>query len=320
MDTDIGPRIDFRIVSDWGNANFHTIAGWLLANLRWQSAPRSQFWVKTGTGYADNIAALVSGEVDLAITTPYDLTPGWAREGIHFFEGQRPAPFLRTLGWLPQFDKLLFAIRADTGITSFADLRERRLPLKLATSTRTPENLMTWVVERVLALHGVEIEPWGGSWLEHDHPRFCIPNVINGDANAVMFEAIMVPQWRELVETIPMNFLSYEEGVLQTLKAEYGIQPSFLPKGYLSVPEDVPCIDFSNWAILVRDDLDEDLAYRITRIMVERRAELEGRFKHLPPEKSPLTYPIDPYKMWKGVSAPLHPGAERYYREQGYMD
>jgi TRAP-type uncharacterized transport system substrate-binding protein len=23
--------------------------------------------------------------------------------------------------------------------------------------------------------------------------------------------------------------------------------------------------------------------------------------------------------MWKGLGAPLHPGAERYYREHGYM-
>jgi uncharacterized protein len=318
MEPEIGPRIDFRVIADWGNANFHTIAGWILANLRWQSAPRSQFWIKTGTGYADNIAALVSGEVDLAITTPYDIAPRWALEGRHFFEGP-PAPFIRTLGCLPQFDKLLFAIRADTGITSFADLRDRKFPLKLATSTRTPENLMTWVAELVLKLHGIEIEPWGGEWLGHDHPRFSIPQAIEGKANAVMYEAIMVPQWRELIAKIPMNFLPFEQAVLETLRDDYGIQPSFLPKGYLSVPEDVPCVDFSNWAILVRDDLDETLAYRITRIMVEKRDELEGRFRHLPPEKSPLTYPIDPFTMWKGIGAPLHPGAERYYRENGYM-
>jgi TRAP-type uncharacterized transport system substrate-binding protein len=32
-----------------------------------------------------------------------------------------------------------------------------------------------------------------------------------------------------------------------------------------------------------------------------------------------MTYPVDPYAMWKGLGAPLHPGAERYYREHGYM-
>jgi TRAP-type uncharacterized transport system substrate-binding protein len=313
-----GPGVDFKIVADWGNANFHTIAGWILAHLRWQSAPQSEFWIKTGTGYGDNIAALAAGEVDLAITTPYDVTPEWAVAGRHFFEG-RPAPFLRSLGFLPQNDRLVFAIRADTGIMSFKHLRERRFPLKLATTSRTPENLMTWIAELILELHGVKIEEWGGQWLGHDHPRISIPQATEGKANAVMNEAIVVPQWRELVAKVPMRFLPYEEEVLQILEKKYGLRRALLAAGTLGVPVDIPCVDFSNWAILVREDLDEALAYRITSIMVEQRAELEARFRHLPPEIAPMTYPIDPYKMWKGVGAPLHSGAEHYYRKHGYM-
>lgn len=53
--------------------------------------------------------------------------------------------------------------------------------------------------------------------------------------------------------------------------------------------------------------------------MVEQRAELEARYRHHPPEHAAMTYPIDPYAMWQGLGAPLHPGAERYYREHGYM-
>ena len=32
-----------------------------------------------------------------------------------------------------------------------------------------------------------------------------------------------------------------------------------------------------------------------------------------------LTYPIEPTRMPVGVDIPLHPGAERYYREHGYL-
>jgi hypothetical protein len=39
----------------------------------------------------------------------------------------------------------------------------------------------------------------------------------------------------------------------------------------------------------------------------------------MPVERSPMTYPIDPYTMWQGIGVDLHPGAERYYREHGYM-
>lgn len=316
--TSVGPRLNFKIMADWGNANFHTIAGWILAHLRWQSAPQSEFWIKTGTGYGDNIAALASGEVDLTITTPFDVAPEWAIAGKHFFAG-RPMPSLRSLGFLPQNDRLVFAIREDTGITSFKDLRERRFPLKLATTARTSDNLMTWIADRMLELHGIEIEKWGGEWLGHDHPRISIPQAIEGKANAVLNEAIVVPQWRELVAKIPMRFLPYEDEALKVLETRYGLRRAVLSAGTLNVVEDIPCLDFSNWAILVRDDMDEDLAHRITGIMVEQRAELEGRYRHMPPEIAAMSYPIDPYTMWKGVGAPLHPGAERYYRERGYM-
>jgi TRAP transporter TAXI family solute receptor len=316
--TSVGPRVNFKIVADWGNANFHTIAGWILAHLRWQSASGSEFWIKTGTGYGDNLAALASREVDLAITTPFDVAPEWAKAGRHFYEG-RALPSLRSLGWLPQNDRLIFAIREDTGITSFKDIRDRKFPLKLASTARSPDNMMTWIAERILELHGIKIEEWGGEWLGHDYPRISIPQALEGRANAVMNEAIVVPQWRELVAKVPMRFLPYEEDVLRVLETKYGLRRGILPAGTLRAPVDIPCVDFSNWAILVRDDMDEALAYRVTSIMVEQRAELEGRYRHMPPEIAPMTYPIDPNVMWKGVGAPLHPGAERYYREHGYM-
>lgn len=314
------PRIDLRIVADWGNANFHMIAGWILANMRWRSPPRSQFWVKTGTGFRDNIEALANAEVDIAITTPYDICLEWAREGRHFFAGQA-YPFIRALGYLPQDDRLVFCVREDTGITSFDDIRARKFPLRLATTTRDQDNLLTWLVERILELHGIPpaIEQWGGKWLGHDHPRKCLPQAINGEANAVCNEGIMVPQWYELVEKVPMRFLSMEEAALGKLVSDYGVRRAILPKGRLKADRDIACVDFSNWAIIVRDDMYDDLAYRIVAVMVEERAEFEARFRHLPVERSPMTYPIDPYKMCKGLGAPLHPGAERYYREHGYL-
>ncbi|WP_321794915.1 TAXI family TRAP transporter solute-binding subunit [Caballeronia sp. J97] len=314
-----GPRIDFKIMADWGNANFHAIAGWIMAHLRWQSEPGSDFWIKTGTGYADNIRALVSKEVDLTITTPFDVMPEWATAGTNFFADFGPAPSIRSLGWLPQNDRLVFAIREDTGITSFKDLRDRKFPLKLASGFRTHDNVMMWAIDRVLEEHGIEVEAWGGKWLEHDHPRISVPYVTSGEANAVINEAIVVPQWRELVEKVPMRFLAYEPEALAELSRKYGLRPAVLPAGYLRTPEDVACLDWSNWAILVRDDMDDDLAYLVTSIMVEERAELEGRYRHMPPEIAAMTYPINPEVMWTGLGAPLHPGAERYYREHGYM-
>jgi uncharacterized protein len=59
--------------------------------------------------------------------------------------------------------------------------------------------------------------------------------------------------------------------------------------------------------------MDDEVAYRITAVFVEHRGEMEARFRNIPVEHSPLTYPIDPSKMWNGLGVPLHPGAERYH-------
>jgi len=308
-------------VGDWGNANFHLIVGWLAAHLRWRSPAGSEFVIQTGTGYRDNLEAVAMGRADLCITTPYDVALEWARNGIHFFHGTS-FPWLQTLGWFPQDDRLVFAIRRDLGLNTFEDLRKARYPLRIATSRRDYVNLMGYVVDLVLRLHGLppeEIVWWGGSFVEHDHPRICLPKVAAGEADAVINEGIMVPQWQQLIDTVPMTFIPMEDEVLARLKNQFGLRPALLPKGRLKAPEDIPCLDWSHWAVVVREDMPEEIAYEITATMVEERAELEARYRHLPAHQSPLTYPIDPTKMSEGAGAPLHSGAERYYREHGYL-
>ncbi len=315
------PRTELKMVGDWGVANFHTLVGLLSANMRFRSEPRSRFWILTGTGYRDNIEAVARGEVDLGVTTPLDVPLEWAREGKHMFAG-RPYPFLRTLGYYPQDDRLIFAVREDTGVTSFADIRERKSPLRLASSSRHEDNFQTYVIDRVLEAHGIapgDFEKWGGKWLGSERPQTCLAYAVQGEANAAFFEGIMTPGWYEWVEKYKVRFIPFERDALASLQRDYGLRPATLAKGRLGAPGDVPCLDFSHWAVFVRDDMDEDVAYRVTAVLVEHRAEMEARFRHIPVERSPMTYPVDPHKMWKGLGAPLHPGAERYYREHGYM-
>jgi TRAP-type uncharacterized transport system substrate-binding protein len=52
--------------------------------------------------------------------------------------------------------------------------------------------------------------------------------------------------------------------------------------------------------------------------MCERREAIERQYAHIPPHRSPVTYPLDPVKIAQ-TSIPLHPGAERYYRDAGVL-
>ena len=59
-------------------------------------------------------------------------------------------------------------------------------------------------------------------------------------------------------------------------------------------------------------DVPENVVYEVTRAVFENLDD----FRALHPAFANL----DPQNMIKnGLSAPLHPGAARYYREQGWM-
>jgi hypothetical protein len=107
---------------------------------------------------------------------------------------------------------------------------------------------------------------------------------------------------------------------MQQLVSDYGLRAATVEPGRVLNERAVPCLDWSHWATVVRDDMPEDLAYEITSVMVEERAELEARFRHIPAQHSPLSYPIDPRAMARGVDLPLHPGAQRYYQEHGFLE
>lgn len=321
MTQSLGPRIDLTMVGDWGTANFHTILGWIAAHMRWRSAPLSKFTIKTGSAYRDGIEAVGNGDADLAITTPCHMGVRWALNGEHFYAG-RAYPNLRTLGVLPQDDRLTLALRASLGIRSFSEIRERRPALHIAMPPRANDNLCSHVIGLMFEAHGIsfeDIERWGGSFFEHESPRVCLQAAIDGKVNAVFNEAIMLSLWTTWTQKEPVNFMPIEPAAMDRLVGHYGLRAAAIEKGRLNNDADVPCLDWSNWATVVRDDMPEDLAYRITSVMVEERAEFEARFRHIPQHQSPLSYPIEPSRMPHGVDIPLHPGAQRYYREHGFL-
>jgi TRAP-type uncharacterized transport system substrate-binding protein len=64
--------------------------------------------------------------------------------------------------------------------------------------------------------------------------------------------------------------------------------------------------------------MPDDVAYLIAWCMCETREGIERTYRHIPPERSPLSYPLEPRKI-ASTSIPLHPGAAAYYRDAGVL-
>ncbi|MFI5265885.1 MAG: TAXI family TRAP transporter solute-binding subunit [Chloroflexota bacterium] len=315
------PRLDRSITlhlrGDWGQANLHRVCGWLAQEIGDRSGPYSRSAIWNGRGGVDNALAVGRGEVDLALVTPTTFAR-MALTGQGPYKGEA-FPELRALGTVPQTDRLVLAVRADQGLRSFDDLRKRQPALRIATSPDDGINHIGFAVHRIMDLAGISLEAWGGRYVEDERPFPCIQAVADGRADAVFYEAIMTTAWQKLANEHDLSFIPIEDGVLQQLEQEFGWPSAVLPAGYFrGLEEPLPCLDFSDFLIVARADMPDDIAELIAWCLVETRSKLEAQYQHISPERSPVTYPLDPKKL-ATTAIPLHPGARRYYASGGLL-
>src|ERR1051325_9376867 len=125
------------------------------------------------TGGFDAIGAVADGKFSLAWVNPSVLlTMAYRGKGV--FRKRLP---LRTLAVFPSYDVMGFAVRESTRITSFAQIRKDRFPLKVSIrridkAARQDDSTMFTVAE-VLRAAGFTLEDisrWGGAVLSTTRP------------------------------------------------------------------------------------------------------------------------------------------------------
>ena len=77
---------------------------------------------------------------------------------------------------------------------------------------------------------------------------------------------------------------------------------------YKGQTSDIPTISQTH-ALFAHKNVPDDLVYAMTKLAFENKAALVA--------VHPIFSSMDPMKGSQGLPIPLHPGAERYYREIG---
>lgn len=315
MEARLDRPITLHMMGDWGIANLHRICGWIGAELWRRSPPGSKFATWAGRGGTDAIEAVLDGEVDTALFVP----AGFART---VFEGKGicrrgDVGRLRALGTLPQDDRLVLAIDAGHNIASFAELRAQKPKLRLTTAPDDGINMTGFAAHRMLEAEGVSaatIESWGGTMLLGEAPWDTIPLATRGEADAVLFEAVMTPFWKELCTERRMNFIPFDDEALAKVERDFSWRRATVPAGrFPGLTAPFQALDFSDFLLFCRDDFPDDIAYTIAALLCETPDLLESQYRHIPPKDSPVTYPLEPRKI-AATAIPLAPGAARYYR------
>lgn len=325
-----GPRLNRSVTlnfqGDWGMANFHRICSWLTQEFCDRAGAESQVAIwNIRHGGIESVTNVYNGRMHLAIATPAQLI-STALEGKGIFAPFGPMPSLRALGVLPQNDRMVLAIHPKHQISSFEELRAKKPVIRIATSTNDGTNLIGYVAHAYLASHGIspeDVKAWGGSIHTAHRPEQAFALVVSGEADVFLQEAIMTPWWQTVIEEYGFVPLPAESAGLTKFMADQPdatrVNAEPLPAGFWkSLSQPLPCLDFSDFIVLVRDDLPDDIAYLLTWCLVETRGSIEAQYRHLPPQRSPLSYPLDPKKMAQSP-VPLHSAARRYYSEAGHI-
>ncbi|MGE5537020.1 MAG: TAXI family TRAP transporter solute-binding subunit [Gemmatimonas sp.] len=258
----------------------------------------------------DAIDAVVLGESTMAMVNPSAmLTLAYRGKGPF----AQPQP-VRTVCVLPSPDVFVCAATADSGLASFEDIGAKRFPLKVSMRAQR-EHPLHMVFDHMMEASGFsrdQLLSWGGEVRYDGGPRIPKTEAIVRGANAVCDEAIR--SWLAPAIHSGMRVLSLSEPAAQRMEA-MGYRRSILPKKtYPELPSDVIAVDFSGWAVFVREDAPDALVSQIC-------AALEAR-RHLIPWDGDGPLPLermccDTPEAPMGV--PLHAAAERFWRERGYI-
>lgn len=261
-----------------------------------------------------SIEEVASHQADFAIVNPGGvLAMAYHGKGPY----SQPMPFLRTIMVLPQFDQLGFAVTAQTGLTSLEDLRSRQYPLRVSLRGQRDHSVHT-VVDQVLSVFDFsldDITQWGGQ-VRYDQEFPNGPNRIGaverGEVDALWDEAM--PMFANRAIELGMRFIGLEEPRLKELEAMGLRRVAITRDEFPALAEDVWSVDFSGWPVFTRTDVDDDV---VTAFCVA----LEARKDRIPwYGAGPMRLDLMCKDTREGpIPVPLHPAAERFWRERGYL-
>jgi TRAP-type uncharacterized transport system substrate-binding protein len=259
------------------------------------------------------IAQVASGEVQVAMINP--AAPlALALRG----KGPFPKPIaLRAIAVVPSPDQLAFAVTNQTKVNSLRELRDLRLPLRVSIRGQMDHSVHL-VVREILSAAGFSLEDiagWGGQ-VRYDPGLPKGPNrlgaVQRGEVDMIIDEA--VHNWLNIALESEMRVLPLDEPMLTHLET-LGFQRAVLPKAhYPKLESDVPTLDFSGFPVYTHANVPDSIVTAVCAALEARKEKIVWQEPGpLPLENMCRDTPAGP------LNIPLHPAAERFWRERGYL-
>jgi len=253
-------------------------------------------------GSVDNVNAIMSGlrnsgfaQSDVAY---------WAYTGTGTMEGKEPAKDLRTIAAL--FEEHIHLIaRADSGINSVADLKGKVVSLdEPGSGTYVDANL-------ILGANGMSIDDVTAEALKGNAASEALRN---GKIDAYFVVAgYPTGSIVELASAEKIKLVPIDGAAAKSLSDKYGFfSQSEIPAGtYEGVDATNTVAVGAQWFTSAKED--EELIYNITKALWNKESRKLLDVGHAKGKS------ITAESALSGVGVPLHPGAEKFYKEAGLI-
>jgi TRAP transporter TAXI family solute receptor len=261
-----------------------------------RALPQTHINMQTTSGGVVVVSAVDSGKGELGLAQS-DVVYRAYRRGIE--RNLYPHKNLRAIAVL-WVNNLYVLVRANSSYQSITDLKGRRVGVIV------PGTSGEFSTRIVLGAHGMsydDVRP-----IFEPTPTL-MPKLGSGEIDAV-FSAnpLMLTEAHTLSRTVPLRLLPIDRTVTNELRGSYPfLNPVTVAANQLR-GQDQPVETLgSEWLLVCRSDLSEELVYQLTRTFFDQlpsMAREHGEAALIDPEQAPAT-PI-----------PLHAGAARYYRER----
>ncbi|QQK76580.1 TAXI family TRAP transporter solute-binding subunit [Salicibibacter cibarius] len=230
----------------------------------------------------------------------------FAHEGTYVFEGEQYEEIRGVVGL--ESPVIQFIVRADSNIDTLSDLEGARIATFLNTAQLSVENHLNQVGLQEAEDYTLETLP----------AQEQVDALRDNNIDAfVTFSSYPSTQVQGVDETTSVKVLPIEEDVIHGAAEEFNQEadPVVLEadsaEAYSGQSEDVLTSGMGRYFV-TREDVEEDLIYEFTKFVHEQAEELSSYH--------PTAEAITIENSIETIDIPLHPGAERYYREEGYIE
>lgn len=191
----------------------------------------------------------------------------------------------------------------------------QKLPIRIGCSpVGSMDNEVVMLLLEYLKVTEADIKSWGGDIVRGGGSDLAAM-VKDGKLDFMLdHTSVNSSTMQEVAMSVDVKFLQWEDATIEYFVKEKGFQRvTIAPNSWKGQTAEIVNAGTPD-VLFVRDDLDEEVVYNLTKILVENRDHLVTIFASLEP--------FNPKTSWEAErvgGVKLHPGAERYYREAGYM-